>query len=92
MSLIRSGNHGCGSPKKEELHTLKLLKEAYDDKNYHECVILIMNYLGHVQHYKSHEEIVYSLLISLSYTITVGNDDFPTYIGRLIRDVKQMKE
>ena len=94
--LIRTGNHGreCGCYDKydEELYTLKAMRENYLDGHYYECTILILNYLGHINYHCSHEDLVYKLLISLSYSIETDPKDFPLFIGRLISDVKNYKE
>lgn len=94
--LIRTGNHGkeCGCYNKydEEVFTLQSIKENYFNGHYHECTILILNYLGHVTYYCSHEDLVYKLLISLSYSIETDPKDFPLFINRLIGDVKTLEE
>lgn len=90
--LIRTGNHGheCGCYDKydEEQYTLQSIKENDLNGHYHECTILILNYLGHVNHYCTHEDLIYKLLISLSYSIERDPKDLPLFINRLINNVK----
>ena len=94
--LIRTANHGdtcnCYNKYDEELYTLKSIRENYYNGHYYECTILILNYLGHVTHYCSHEELVYKLLTSLTYSIETDPIDFPQFIGRLIQNVKTYEE
>lgn len=94
--LIRTGNHGnefgCKNKYDEERYTLKKLEENYKNGHYYECTILIMNYLGHIEHYCTHEQLVYNLLTSLTYSIETGQQDFPTYIRRLIGNVNTYEE
>lgn len=94
--LIRTGNHGsecdCHNKYDEELYTLNSIKENYYNGHYYECTILILNYLGHVTHYCSHEDLVYKLLTSLSYSIETDPKDLPLFINRLITNVHTYKE
>lgn len=94
--LIRTGNHGiecdCHNKYDEELYTLSKIKENYYDGHYYECTILILNYLGHVTHYCSHEELVYKLLTSLTFSIESDPTNLPLFINRLIVNVHTYKE
>ena len=92
--MIRTSNLiSCSSPKEQELATLKKILSDYENENYNNMYVLIMNYLGHVNHYCGHEGLVYRLLNNFTYSLekkakgelTEENDNFVKFVkGRII--------
>ena len=88
---------GFSTPGEEELATLEKILENYKQGQYNEVFILIMNYLGHVKHYCSHEGLVYRMLNMLTDSIekkekgilSKENDEFEFFINRRIDYVKE---
>jgi hypothetical protein len=92
--MIRSSNLlSCKSAKEQELATLRKILDDYENENYNNMYILIMNYLGHVPHYCGHEGLVYRLLNNFTFslekkakgTLTKENDNFRKFVeGRIV--------
>lgn len=91
--LIRSNNLiSCESEEKQELATLKKILSDYENKNYHNMYILIMNYLGHTNHYCGHEGLVYRLLDNFTYMLEnpkePKDDSFIRFVKNRIYNVE----
>lgn len=92
--MIRTSNLiSCKSPKEQELTTLEKILSDYENENYNNMYVLIMNYLGHVNHYCGHEGLVYRLLNNFTFSLekkakgelTEDNDSFVDFVkGRII--------
>lgn len=85
----------CKTPKEQELATLRKILKNYHDKDYNNMYILIMNYLGHVEHYCGHEGLVYRLLNNFTFSLekkargelTKENDGFANFVESRIRHI-----
>lgn len=95
--IIRTSNLlSCKTPKEQELATLKKILKDYENENYNNMYVLIMNYLGHVNHYCGHEGLVYRLLNNFTYSLekkakgelTEENDGFKKFVQSRIIHVK----
>ena len=95
--LIRTKNLiTCSSKKEQELSTLRKILSDYENENYNNMYILIMNYLGHVDHYCGHEGLVDRLLNNFTFSLekkakgelTEENDNFIRFIKSRIRHVE----
>ncbi len=95
--LIKTSNLlSCKSPQEQELAALKKILKNYHDKDYNNMYILIMNYLGHVNHYCGHEGLVYRLLNNFTYSLekeakgelTEENDNFVKFVKSRIIHVR----
>lgn len=95
--LIQTNNLITHSSKKEqELSTLRKILSDYENENYNNMYILIMNYLGHVNHYCGHEGLVYRLLNNFTFSLekkargelTEENDNFIHFVKSRIRHVE----
>lgn len=95
--MIRTGNLlSCKSPQEQEIAALEKILDDYYNENYNNMYVLIMNYLGHVNHYCSHEGLVYRLLNNFTFslekkakgTLTKDNDGFVSFVESRIRHVK----
>lgn len=92
--MIRTSNLiSCSSPKEQELATLEKILKDYQEENYNNMFVLIMNYLGHVNHYCGHEGLVYRLLNNFTFSLekkangklTKDNDTFVDFVkGRIV--------
>lgn len=96
-NILRSENLlSCKTPKEQELAALKSILRDYENKNYNNMYILIMNYLGHVDHYCGHEGLVYRLLNNFTFSLekeakgelTEANDGFKKFVQSRIIHVK----
>ena len=95
--MIRTKNLlSCKTPKEQELATLEKILSDYENENYNNMYVLIMNYLGHVNHYCGHEGLVYRLLNNFTFSLekkakgelTEDNDNFVTFVKGRINHVK----
>lgn len=95
--LIQTNNLiTCHSKKEQELSTLRKILSDYENENYNNMYILIMNYLGHVDHYCGHEGLVYRLLNNFTFSLekkakgelTEENDNFVHFVKSRIRHVE----
>lgn len=95
--LIDSKNLlSCKKPYEQELATLKKILKDYEDKNYNNMYVLIMNYLGHTNHYCGHEGLVYRLLNNFTFslekeakgTLTEDNDTFKDFVKGRIKSIE----
>ena len=95
--MIRTGNLlSCKSPQEQEIAALEKILDDYKNENYNNMYVLIMNYLGHVNHYCGHEGLCYRLLNNFTYslekrakgTLTEENDNFVNFVNSRIRHVK----
>ena len=95
--MIRSSNLLSGkSAKEQELATLRKILNDYENENYNNMYVLIMNYLGHVPHYCSHEGLVYRLLNNFTFslekkakgTLTEENDGFKSFVKSRIKHIE----
>lgn len=92
--MIRTKNLiSCSSMKEQEIATLEKILRDYEQENYNNMYVLIMNYLGHVDHYCGHEGLVYRLLNNFTYSLekkakgelTEDNDNFVKFVkGRIM--------
>lgn len=92
--MIRSSNLLSGkSAKEQELAALRKILNDYENENYNNMYVLIMNYLGHVPHYCGHKGLVYRLLNNFTFslekkakgTLTEENDNFKKFVeGRIV--------
>ena len=92
--MIRTQNLITSSSSKEqEIATLEKILRDYEQENYNNMYVLIMNYLGHVDHYCGHEGLVYRLLNNFTYSLekkakgelTEDNDNFVKFVkGRIM--------
>ena len=92
--MIRTQNLITSSSSKEqEIATLEKILRDYEQENYNNMYVLIMNYLGHVDHYCGHEGLVYRLLNNFTYSLekkakgelTEDNDNFVKFVkGRIV--------
>lgn len=86
----------CKSKKEQEIASLEKILDDYYNKNYNNMYILIMNYLGHVNHYCGHEGLVYRLLSNFTFSLekeskdelTKDNDSFVKFVKNRIHHVK----
>lgn len=95
--MIRTQNLITSSSKKEqEIATLEKILRDYKQENYNNMYVLIMNYLGHVNHYCGHEGLVYRLLNNFTYSLekkakgelTEENDNFAHFVQNRIMHVR----
>lgn len=95
--MIRTGNLlSCKSPQEQEIAALEKILSDYRNENYNNMYVLIMNYLGHVPHYCSHEGLVYRLLNNFTFSLekkakgelTEDNDGFVSFVNSRIRHVR----
>lgn len=95
--MIRTQNLiSCSSMKKQEIATLEKILRDYEACNYNNMYVLIMNYLGHVDHYCGHEGLVYRLLNNFTYSLekkakgelTEDNDNFVKFVESRIVHVR----
>lgn len=95
--MIRTSNLiSCRSPKEQELVTLEKILSDYENENYNNMYVLIMNYLGHVNHYCGHKGLVYRLLNNFTFSLekkakgelTEDNDNFVIFVKGRINHVK----
>lgn len=95
--MIRTGNLlSCKSPQEQEIAALEKILDDYYNENYNNMYVLIMNYLGHVNHYCGHEGLVYRLLNNFTFSLekkakgelTEDNDGFVSFVNSRIRHVK----
>lgn len=95
--MIRTSNLiSCESPKEQELVTLEKILSDYENENYNNMYVLIMNYLGHVNHYCGHKGLVERLLNNFTFSLekkakgelTEDNDNFVTFVKGRINHVK----
>ena len=95
--MLRSGNLlSCKTPQEQELAALEKILSDYKNENYNNMYVLIMNYLGHVNHYCGHEGLVYRLLNNFTFSLekkakgelTEENDNFIHFVKSRIRHVE----
>ena len=95
--MIRTSNLiSCKSPKEQELATLEKILSDYENENYNNMYVLIMNYLGHVNHYCGHKGLVYRLLNNFTFSLekkakgelTEDSDNFVIFVKGRINHVK----
>lgn len=95
--MIRTSNLiSCSSAQEQELATLEKILSDYENENYNNMYVLIMNYLGHVNHYCGHEGLVYRLLNNFTFSLekkakgelTEDNDNFVIFVKGRISHVK----
>ena len=95
--FIQSKNLLSGKePYEQELATLEKILSDYENKNYNNMYVLIMNYLGHINHYCGHEGLVYRLLNNFTFslekeakgTLTEENDGFKGFVKGRIERIK----
>lgn len=95
--LIRTSNLlSCKEAYEQEIAALEKILSDYEDENYNNMYVLIMNYLGHVPHYCSHEGLVYRLLNNFTFslekkakgTLTEENDGFKSFVEGRIKHIK----
>ena len=92
--LIQTSNLlSCRSAQEQEIATLEKILSDYENERYNNMLVLIMNYLGHVNHYCGHEGLVYRLLSNFTFSLekkakgelTEENDTFKAFVkGRII--------
>lgn len=96
--MLRSSNLiSCSSAKEQEIAALEKILKDYQEENYNNMYVLIMNYLGHVNHYCGHEGLVYRLLNNFTFslekrakgTLTEDNDTFVDFVKGRIVHVKE---
>ena len=86
----------CKEPWEQELATLEKILSDYEDKNYNNMYVLIMNYLGHIPHYCGHEGLVYRMLNNFTFSLekeakgilTDENDGFKSFVEGRISHLK----
>lgn len=95
--MIRSSNLVSGKePYEQEIIALEKILSDYKNENYNNMYVLIMNYLGHVPHYCSHEGLVYRLLNNFTFTLEKrakgkleeGEDSFVNFVQGRINSIK----
>ena len=95
--MLRTSNLlSCKTPQEQELATLEKILSDYQEENYYNMYVLIMNYLGHVDHYCGHEGLVYRLLNNFAFSLekkakgelTEENDGFLHFVKSRIHHVK----
>lgn len=95
--LIDSKNLlSCKEPYEQELGALEKILSDYENKNYNNMYVLIMNYLGHINHYCGHEGLVYRLLNNFTFSLekeqkgilTEENDGFKDFVKGRIQSIK----
>lgn len=95
--LIDSKNLlSCKKAYEQELATLEKILSDYEKENYNNMYVLIMNYLGHINHYCGHEGLVYRLLNNFTFslekkakgTLTEENDSFVKFVEGRINSIK----
>lgn len=95
--MIRTKNLlSCKSAVEQELAALEKILADYEEKNYSNMCVLIMNYLGHIQHYCSHEGLVQRLLSNFCFSLekeakgilTDKNDSFKKFVQGRIDEIK----
>lgn len=83
-------------PHEQELAALRKILRDYENKNYNNMYVLIMNYLGHINHYCGHEGLVYRLLNNFTFslekeakgTLTDDNDGFKDFVEGRIKNIE----
>ena len=86
----------CKKPYEQELATFEKILSDYENKNYNNMYVLIMNYLGHIDHYCGHEGLVYRLLNNFTFSLekeakgilTEENDGFKDFVKGRIERIK----
>ena len=86
----------CKEPWEQEIAALEKILDDYENRRFNNMYILIMNYLGHVNHYCGHEGLVYRLLNNFTFSLekeargelTEENDSFKNFVKSRIRGVK----
>ena len=86
----------CKEPYEQELAALEKILSDYEEENYYNMYVLIMNYLGHVNHYCGHEGLVYRLLNNFAFTIKKkakgtfeeDKDNFKNFVEGRITSIK----
>ena len=95
--MIRTQNLiTSSSGKEQEIATLEKILKDYEQENYNNMYVLIMNYLGYVDHYCRHEGLVYRLLNNFTYSLekkakdelTEDNDNFIKFVKSRIVHVR----
>ena len=86
----------CEKQYEQELVALEKILKDYEEKNYNNMYVLIMNYLGHIDHYCGHEGLVYRLLNNFTFSLekeakgklTDENDGFNDFVKGRISHIK----
>ena len=86
----------CKPPQEQEIAALEKILSDYENERYNNMFVLIMNYLGHVNHYCGHEGLVYRLLNNFTFSLekkargklTDENDNFKDFVKSRIYHVK----
>lgn len=95
--LITSKNLiSCEKGYKQELEALRKILDNYENANYNNMYILIMNYLGHIEHYCGHEGLVYRLLNNFTFSLekkargelNKDNDTFKEFVEGRIKSIE----
>lgn len=88
-SLIRTYNEITSSnPYEQEVASLEAILKSYKEERYNNVFILVMNYLGHIDHYCGHSGLVYRMLNNLTFSLekkakgelTEENDGFKKFV------------
>ena len=80
----------------QELAALEKILNDYENKNYNNIYVLIMNYLGHIPYYCSHQGLIYRMLNNFTFslekeakgTLTDKNDSFKSFVQNMINEIK----
>lgn len=86
----------CKEDWEQEIAALENIERDYKNKKYNNMYILIMNYLGHIDHYCGHEGLVDRLLNNFTYSLekeakgelTEENDNFLSFVRGRIKEIK----
>ena len=73
----------------QERATLEAIKNNLEAKNYSEVYTLTCNYLGHIPHYKSHEDICYTILELYMHDLKDSGDRTLKFIDHLLNDMEE---
>ena len=89
-NFIRTRNV-ISSPSKvdQERATLVRIKKSIYAGDHPEVYTLVCNYLGHIPHYKSHEDICYTILELYMHDLKDSGDRTLKFIDHLLNDMEE---
>lgn len=87
--LVRTYNEiSSPNPYEQEVASLEAILKSYEEEKYNNVFVLIVNYLGHIDHYCGHSGLVYRMLNNFTYSLekkakgelTEENDGFKKFV------------